>query len=100
MHYNKLVRDNIPDIIRSKGDTPVTHVAGDGEYWEKLKEKVLEEFNEFVEAENEEELADLFEVLDAIIAYKGFTKECIQKLQKEKAQKRGGFRDRIILEES
>jgi predicted house-cleaning noncanonical NTP pyrophosphatase (MazG superfamily) len=100
MKHNKLVRDNIPDIVRSKGEEAVTHVADDAEYWEKLKEKVLEEFKEFTDEENEEELADRFEVLDAIIARKGFTKERIVELQKEKAQKRGGFSKRIILDES
>jgi predicted house-cleaning noncanonical NTP pyrophosphatase (MazG superfamily) len=100
MKHNKLVRDNIPDIVRSKGEEAVTHVADDAEYWEKLKEKVLEEFKEFTDEENEEELADRFEVLDAIIAHKGFTKERIVELQKEKAQKRGGFSKRIILDES
>ena len=32
MQHNKLVRDNIPDIIAAKGGTPVTHIASDKEY--------------------------------------------------------------------
>lgn len=98
--YNKLVRDNIPEIIESKGEKAVTHIATETEYWEKLKEKLTEEVKEFSEAESIEELADVLEVLDAIIAYKKFTPEDIEKIKSEKAQKRGKFDKRIILEES
>lgn len=100
MHYNKLVRDNIPDIMWSKGETPLVHIADDAEYWDKLKEKVRDEFKEFETAENKVPLANLFEVLDAIIVYKGFKKESIQKLQSKIAAKSGKFEHRIILEEA
>lgn len=100
MKYNKLVRDNIPEIIESKGEQAVTHIATDAEYWEKLKEKLVEEVKEFSEAESIEELADVLEVLDAIVAYKKFAPEDIEKTKSGKAQKRGKFDKRIILEES
>ena len=100
MKYNKLVRDNIPDIIRKKGGVPKTHIAGEAEYWEKLKEKLSEEVAEFQKDENEEELADVLEVIDAIIAHKQFQHEHIMLLKHAKLEERGGFKEKIILEES
>ena len=30
--YNKLVRDNIPNIIKSNGETPITRILTNEEY--------------------------------------------------------------------
>jgi predicted house-cleaning noncanonical NTP pyrophosphatase (MazG superfamily) len=100
MKYNKLVRDKIPEYIRRKGGTPVTHVADEAEYWQKLKEKLLEEVNEFQKDENQEELADVLEVIDAIVSFRNFDRLEIDRIKKEKADERGKFEKRIILDES
>ena len=98
--YNKLVRDKIPEIIKKKGGTPVTHIAEDAEYWAKLKEKLQEEVNEFMEDQSIEEIADIMEVIDAICDFKNFSKEELQKTKDEKADERGKFKNKIILEEA
>jgi len=100
MKYNKLVRDKIPEYIKRKGGTPITHIADDVEYWKKLKEKLQEEVNEFIEAENIEEMADIFEVIDAIFVYKKFDKTEFKKVREAKLNERGGFNKRVILDES
>jgi len=96
MKYNKLIRDKIIEIIKEKGEIPITHIAEDEEYWIKLKEKLSEEVNEFLEDSNEKELADILEVVDAICDFKKINKE---DLKKEKFEKRGGFNKKIILDE-
>lgn len=98
--YNKLVRDGIPEYIKRKGGVPMFHNAGESEYWEKLKEKLGEEVAEFLKDENIDELADIFEVLEAIRDYKKFSVEDVESAKNKKAAERGKFKNRIILDES
>jgi predicted house-cleaning noncanonical NTP pyrophosphatase (MazG superfamily) len=98
--YNKLVRDKIPQIIKSKGGKFKLHIAQDLEYWQMLKKKLMEEFKEFSKHESEEEYADILEVVEAIGKYKKFNFKEVQRIKIEKFKKRGGFKKRIILEES
>lgn len=100
MKYNKLVRDKIPEYIVGKGGKPVFHIAGEKEYWEKLKEKLGEEVAEFVRAESMEEVADILEVLEAICTYRRFEKTELEVIQAKKAAERGKFIKRVILDES
>ncbi|MBU2523370.1 MAG: nucleoside triphosphate pyrophosphohydrolase [Nanoarchaeota archaeon] len=100
MKHNKLIRDKIIDIINSKNEYAITHVASEGEYKIKLREKLLEEVNEFLKDENKEEMADIFEVLNLICKSKEWGMEDVENLRKEKAEKRGSFDKRIILDET
>ncbi|TAK03634.1 phosphoribosyl-ATP pyrophosphohydrolase [Patescibacteria group bacterium] len=100
MRYDKLVRDKMPERIRAKGEACSFHVADDAEYWQKLKAKMAEEMGEFVRDESADEVADILEVLDAIIAYKKFDRAEIEAIKKRKFDERGGFEGRIILDES
>ncbi len=96
--YNKLVRDNIPDIIREQGETPVVRTLDDEEYAACLAEKLREEVEEFLEESNLDELSDILEVLDALSNLQGWTDGEIQKVRRDKAEARGAFRERIFLE--
>lgn len=98
--YNKLVRDKILEHLESLGGTPRSHIADDAEYWAKLKEKLLEEVGEFLADESMGEIADIQEVLAAICEYKKFDPEELQKVRDKKADEKGRFEKRIILDES
>ena len=100
MKYDKLVRDGIPEYIRNKGENVVFHVADEAEYWQKLKEKITEELEKFKKDESSEEFADLLEVIDAAAEYKKFDRSDLEKIRREKAEKKGVFKNRIILDES
>ena len=96
MEYHKLVRDRIPEIIKSSGKRCVYRIAEEEEYLERLKDKLREEVEELIEDPCPEELADVYEVLDQIQrCYKlhGFKAEQIAK-----RVTKGGFEGRIILE--
>lgn len=94
----KLVRDKIPEIIRNGGKIPITHKAFEEEYRLKLKEKLQEEVDEFLQNENEEELADILEVIDAICDFKNIDKKELEEIKIKKKNERGGFKERIIWE--
>jgi predicted house-cleaning noncanonical NTP pyrophosphatase (MazG superfamily) len=100
MKYNKLVRDKIPEIIKQNNSTPITHIADDGEYWDKLKEKLKEEVDEFLKNSTEEELADILEIVYAIRDYMKIDKNKFEEIRENKAQKRGAFKNKIILDET
>lgn len=100
MRYNKLVRDKIPEIIRQKGGKAITHIASDEKFAEKLLEKLNEEVAEFQKENKPEELADILEVIYTIAEGQGVTPEELERIRKNKADERGGFKQKIILEES
>jgi predicted house-cleaning noncanonical NTP pyrophosphatase (MazG superfamily) len=98
--YEKLVRDRVPDIIRSKGTEPVTHVASPEEYARKLRAKLDEEVAEYDASGKPEELADVIEVLYAMAEHDGISRKQLDALREKKAAERGRFSERIILDES
>lgn len=99
--YNKLVRDNIPNIIKSKGEEPVIKILDDVEYKVELEKKLNEEYKEVLESSGEarvEELADMLEVIKALAKVEGKTLEEVIAIANEKTNKRGAFDKKIFLE--
>ena len=102
--FNKLVRDNIPDIIASNGEESVTRILTDEEYEVALYKKLLEETNEVISSKSSgetlEELADVLEILMSIAKLNGKTLDDVLKIAAQKKLKRGGFEKRIFLEKT
>tara|TARA_R110000765_G_scaffold253781_1_gene354784 strand:- start:133 stop:444 length:312 start_codon:yes stop_codon:yes gene_type:complete len=96
--YNKLIRDNIPSIMSAQGKNFRTHVAEPEEYKIKLKEKLIEEVNEFLEDPCLEELADIFEVFSALVGASGYSQDELAQCMSDKSDERGAFESGIILE--
>jgi predicted house-cleaning noncanonical NTP pyrophosphatase (MazG superfamily) len=94
--YDKLVRDRIPEIIESSGKRCKVQIASEEEYAAKLKEKLLEEANEFFENPSIEELADVQEVVTAIVKLKNWD---VWDARLDKNIERGTFNNRYILKE-
>jgi predicted house-cleaning noncanonical NTP pyrophosphatase (MazG superfamily) len=99
--YNKLVRDKIPQIIENKGKEFSTKVLNDEDYIKYLKEKAYEELDEYCTAETDgeavEELADLLEVIRTLATHHGSSIEEVEAVRINKAEKRGGFQEKVFL---
>ena len=90
MIYNKLVRDKIPEIIEANDvDYNIKYIKGE-DLKDALGAKLVEEVCEFLDAEMDmEEMADIFEVIDAILKINNWSKRDIIKLQTDKRKRRG-----------
>ena len=95
--YNKLVRDKIPELIRTQGETPHTRILEQAEYTACLEAKLDEEVREFHRDRNLEELADILEVVYALAEDLGQSRQELEAAYDRKHESRGGFRDRIFL---
>lgn len=99
--YNKLVRDKIPNIIKSNGETPIIRILDEFEYKKELETKLYEEYQEVLEATGEdriEELADMLEIIRALAKLEKKTLDDIILVANNKNEKRGAFEERIYLE--
>jgi predicted house-cleaning noncanonical NTP pyrophosphatase (MazG superfamily) len=98
--YHKLIRDRIPDIIRDSGRECGIETMPAVEYRVALLRKLVEEATEAAEAEPEKlktELADLYEVIDAIMAAYDLNREAVLAEQRIRHVERGGFEKRLRL---
>ncbi len=93
-----MVRDRIPEIIERDGKRCLTEKLSEEAYITALDKKIEEELSEYLSEPCLEELADLTEVIYAAAAVaRGFTLDELERVRKAKAEKRGGFENRIFL---
>ena len=105
---HKLVRDNIPTILDTKNVHYSYHQADSDEYLKLLLEKVNEEATELQKVVTNphgamdntiaSEIGDLYEVLDALTIELGLDPDRIGDIQSKKAEAKGRFFSRIVLD--
>ncbi len=94
--YNKLVRDNIPEILDAKGVAYESRVASPEEFKVELIKKLGEETEEFSQNSSVEELADVLEVIESLKTLPEYGE--VEKIRLQKRGERGGFEKRIIAQ--
>lgn len=99
--YNKLVRDNILEIIKAQGLKYNAKKLSADELLVELKTKMIEEAFEFKDSHSKEEaieeLADILELIHASLKAHGANIEELEEIRKKKKEKRGGFEEAIFL---
>ena len=109
--YNKLVRDKYIDIYKHDVEHKISASGYSVKYLspeetlDKLKDKLLEESKEVFDAYHEEdkqhlkeEIADVIEVIDAILYHNGIELKEVLALRDAKKEKKGGFETGLYLE--
>lgn len=98
--HNKLIRDLIPEIIRQAGRECEVKTMSQAEYHQALLKKLVEEAKEATQANSNnlvEELADVYEVVDAILINLEINKSLVLAKQEQKRQEKGGFNKKLRL---
>ena len=101
--FNKLVRDNIPQIIVDNGEKPYTRTLSEDEYRKELEKKLYEEYQEVLESKGKdriEELADMLEIIKCLAELEGKSINDVVEKCDEKRLKRGSFNNRTFLEKT
>lgn len=100
-YFRKLVRDRVPKRVEDNGEYSDVYVALGDEKGQFLRQKLVEEALEVNASgsmrETLEELADVEEVVDALLDEYGLNRESLQRAQAEKQSARGGFSDGLVL---
>jgi predicted house-cleaning noncanonical NTP pyrophosphatase (MazG superfamily) len=98
--YNKLIRDRIPEIIRSSGKQCEVVIMNEADYEAALRDKLVEEADEARHAEEGHlltELADIQEVIHSLLQLHGIAYEQLEAEQRRRNSERGGFTNRFKL---
>ena len=99
--YEKLVRDRIPEIMDREGVRYEVGTLDRDAFREALLAKVVEEAEELRAAASRgevvKEIADVYEVLDALMALEGIDAGEVRDVQTARRRDRGGFERRLVL---
>jgi predicted house-cleaning noncanonical NTP pyrophosphatase (MazG superfamily) len=94
---HKLVRDEIPLVMAERGVPGTFRELGADEFVRALEDKLGEEVREYQVSHDLEELADLVEVVLALVEVQGSSVESFEQLRLMKRATLGGFTKRLLL---
>ena len=102
IYYNKLVRDNVPDMIRANRKAcEVVQITDMQEFQQELLKKIKEEAASLTLVRTREdflnEYADLMIVLNAVMQQLEITPEEVSKAKANNYLKKGGFKHKHFL---
>lgn len=95
--YNKLIRDKNVEIMENLGHKVEYEILDDERYNVELDKKLKEEVNEYLANYSVEEMADVMEVIYAMLDYRGITMEEVEKARIEKRNRKGAFKNKVFL---
>lgn len=96
--YEKLVRDKMPEIIREDGGEPeIKELSEEKKYWA-LRDKLIEEVDEYLDDSDPGELVDILEVVDSLREYHHLTCSELREMKDDKIERRGAFEEGYYLE--
>ena len=89
-------------MMEKHGSKMHTRVLSDQEFDLELRKKVQEEAEEVFQSANKEklteEIADIYEVLEALMKLHGIEIDELAQIKEQKKLERGGFQDRVFVE--
>lgn len=99
--YNKLIRDRIPEIIAADGATCELKTLNNEEFIQALSEKLIEEAQEFSQAQGKKEqikeLADVMEIIKTLQKELDINPHEVEEVRQARQYKRGGFDKKLFL---
>jgi len=99
---NRLYRDKRVAMLEATGSRFVMQDLSNPAYDAALKKKLQEECEEIINTSTKqeliEEIADVFEVIDALCALRSITNAEIIKVQEKKREEAGGFYERKFVQ--
>lgn len=95
----KLVRDRIPDIIRSFNREGEFYIAPGDEFRSRLFDKLTEEIEEFIVTPSLEEAADILEVFKAIVEIHDMEMIDVCRAARDKELTNGAFDRGLVFRE-
>ena len=97
--YNKLIRDNNVKLMEDKGCKVTYEILDDKRYGQELDKKLQEEVSEYLADYSVEEMADVMEVIYAMLDFRGITMEEVEKVRLNKRNLKGVFKNKIFLKD-